>query len=257
MLCALFPLVPVLALTATASKKDRATIMKTLHLKNPVEVHVSPNRPNIYYKKIFRVGTDVESYETILQPIADGLQTETINYPLTIVYMNLKWCGFAYKLFDKTLGDNQYYPNDADHVPENRTFAQYHAPQTTKMKEQILKELTSPKSKIRVVFATIAIGMGVDIPSIRHIIHIGPPSTVREYMQETGRAGRDGHLSTAVLFYNNADIAVNRKKIADEIREYCCLQDECMRKYILQCLDSELPDHEISNKSLCCSNCNK
>ena len=112
MLCALFPLVPVLALTATASKKDRDIIKKTLHLKNPVEVHASPNRPNIYYKKVFRVGSDVDSYESILQPIADGLQTETVNYPLTIVYMNLKWCGFAYKLFDKTLGDNQYYPHD-------------------------------------------------------------------------------------------------------------------------------------------------
>ena len=65
MLCALFPHVPVLALTATASKKDRAIISNTLHLKNPVEVLVSPNRPNIYYKKIFRVGP--ESYESILK----------------------------------------------------------------------------------------------------------------------------------------------------------------------------------------------
>ena len=113
-------------------------------------------------------------------------------------------------MFDKTLGDNQYYPHDADHVPENRTFAQFHAPQTTKMKEQILGELTSPNSKIRVVFATIAIGMGVDIPSIRHIIHIGPPSTIREYMQETGR---DGHLSTAVLFYNIQTLQVTERRL--------------------------------------------
>ena len=255
MLCALFPHVPVLALTATASKKDRAIISNTLHLKNPVEVLVGPNRPNIYYKKIFRVGPDFESYESILQPIAEGIQKETVNYPLTIVYMSLKWCGFAYKLFDKILGDNQYYPSGAIAVPENRIFAQFHAAQTTKMKKHILKELTSSISKIRVVFATVAIGMGVDIPSIRHIIHIGPPGTVREYIQETGRAGRDVHLSTAVLFYNNADIGVNRKKIRQEIREYCHLENKCMRKYLLQCLDSELPD--TSNRSLCCSNCNK
>ena len=255
MLCALFPDVPVLALTATASKRDRAIIRNTLHLKDPLEVLVSPNRPNIYYKKLFRVGPDLESYESILQPIAEGLQKETVNYPLSIVYMTLKWCGFAYKMFDKILGGKQYYPSDTEAVPENRIFAQFHAPQTTKMKKHILKELTSPVSKIRVVFATVAMGMGVDIQSIRHIIHIGPPCTVREYIQETGRAGRDGHLSTAVLFYNNADIGVNRKKIGQEIREYCHLENKCMRKYLLQCLDSELSD--ISDGYLCCSNCNK
>ena len=56
--------------------------------------------------------------------------------------MNLKWCGFAYKLFDKILGDNQYYPSGAKAIPENRIFSQFHAPQTTKMKKHILKELT-------------------------------------------------------------------------------------------------------------------
>ena len=90
MLCALFSHAPVLALTATASKKDRAIIKKTLHLKNPIEVLVSPNRPNIYYKKVFRVGPDLECYERILLSIAEGVQRETVNYPLTIVYMNLK-----------------------------------------------------------------------------------------------------------------------------------------------------------------------
>lgn len=43
------------------------------------------------------------------------------------------------------------------------------------MKDQILKELASPVSKVRVSFATVAMGMGVDIPLIRHIIHVGPP----------------------------------------------------------------------------------
>ena len=60
------------------------------------------------------------------------------------------------------------------------------------MKEQVLRELSADKSKVRVVFATVAMGMDVDIPSIRRVIHVGPPRSVREYLQETGRAGRDG-----------------------------------------------------------------
>ena len=47
------------------------------------------------------------------------------------------------------------------------------------------------QSKVRVIFATVAMGMGVDIPSIRHVIHVGPPRTIREYFQEkrTGKTG--------------------------------------------------------------------
>lgn len=43
------------------------------------------------------------------------------------------------------------------------------------MKEQILQELALPTSKVRVIFVTVAMGMGVDIPSIRQVIHVGPP----------------------------------------------------------------------------------
>ena len=45
--------------------------------------------------------------------------------------------------------------------------------------------------------ATVAMGMGVDIPSIRHVIHVGPPRTIREYFQETGQARQDGCFSLA------------------------------------------------------------
>ena len=93
------------------------------------------------------------------------------------------------------------------------------------MKGQILKELALPTSKVRVIFATIAMSMGADIPSIRHIIHVGPPHTIREYFQETGQAGRDGQSSTIVLYYNNHDIDKNREgiPISDDIRTFCQL----------------------------------
>ena len=91
MLCALFPSVPVLALSATASIKDRQVIKDTLHMINPLEVVGSLNRPNIFYEKVFRNGLDVESYEEILLPIARNLLIQKIEYPLTIVYLSLRW----------------------------------------------------------------------------------------------------------------------------------------------------------------------
>ena len=167
MLCATFPQVPVVALTATASKADVKAIKDSLNMKKPLEVIGDPNRANIFYEKVFRKGDDIEFFEELLKPMASELKEVTLNYPLTIVYLPLKWCGFAFKFFEKQLGNEQYYPLEAEALPENRLFAQYHAPQTTAMKDQILKELALPASKVRIIFATVALGMGVNIPSIR------------------------------------------------------------------------------------------
>ena len=121
-------------------------------------------------------------------PIARNLLQYKTDYPLTIVYVTLRLCGFVYKLFEHVLGSKQYFHTGSAPIPENRLFAQFHAPQTDRMKDVILKQLCSGRSVVHVVFATVAIGMGVDIPDICHVIHIGPPSTVKAYFQETGRA---------------------------------------------------------------------
>lgn len=99
-------------------------------------------------------------------------------------------------------------PSQAEALPDNRLFAQYHAPQTQAMKDLILTELAS-SSKVHVIFATVAMGMGVGVPSMCFVIHVGPPRSMRECMQETGGAGRDGKPSTVILYYNNRAIATN------------------------------------------------
>ena len=254
MLCSTFPAVPVVALTATASKIDIKRIKDSLLMKNPVEVVISPNRPNIFYEKVFRKGEDIDFYEEILQPLADGLKLRNVDFPLTILYLPLRWCGFAYKFMERALGTEQYFPVNSAAEPENRLFAQYHAPQTLQMKEQILKELSCDQSKVRIIFATVAMGMGVDIPSIRQIIHIGPPRTVREYCQETGRAGRDGQQANALLYYNNRDIAKNREGISDKIRAFCRLNDSCLREFLLRCFDVGKHTNTMVGHQ-CCSHC--
>ena len=66
------------------------------------------------------------------------------------------------------------------------------------VKEEVLKRFMQ-ESNLRIVVATVAFGMGVDCHNVRQVIHLGAPNDVEAYVQETGRAGRDGSPALAVL----------------------------------------------------------
>ena len=159
--CASFPDIPVLAMTATASVSDIGKIKESIGLKKCKLVASNPDRSNIFYRKVFRSGKDIDAVQSILKPIANQLLTSKQNFPLTVVYLPLRWCGFAYGLFQSILGQKQYYPEGVPAIPENRLFAQFHASKTSQMKVQILQQMCSTNSIVRVVFAAVAIGMGV------------------------------------------------------------------------------------------------
>ena len=198
-----------------------------------------------------------------MQPIATSLVEQGTCYPLTLIYLPPPWCGRAHKLFEGIRKEKQYDPEVGPLIPENRLFGQYHAPQTGKMKETTSKELCSPESKCRVVFATNALGMGVNIPYVREVIDISPPRSVREYFQEAGRAGRDNKQSNAILYDNNHDIAVNKPWMTERMQLYCKSTGKCLRKQLFY-LDapSLVSSDKLHNccdvcKSLCCcQDCN-
>ena len=148
-------------------------------MENPKTVSRSPDRQNIFYSKKQRLANiySKESFDKILAPIASALKDLKVDYPLTIIYMPLKWCGYAYRLFENILGENQYYPIGGDKIPKNRLFAQFHSRQDEQMKALILIQIVSSNPTVRVIFSTSALGMGVDAPGIRQVIHIGPPYT--------------------------------------------------------------------------------
>ena len=92
------------------------------------------------------------------------------------------------------MGKEQYFfPASAEPLAKNRLFSQYHAQYPEHERKRIVDELVNGTSSHRVLFVTVAFGIGIDYNNIRRIIiHIGVPYTMEEYCQEVGRAGRDG-----------------------------------------------------------------
>ena len=81
------------------------------------------------------------------------------------------------------------------------------------MKSDIIKSFTSPTSPLRVVCDTIAFGLGIDCPDVRQVIHLGIPDDIELYIQESGRAGRDGNPALALMLKTKGPSHVNKSMI--------------------------------------------
>ena len=219
-------------------------------------VRAPVDRPNIFISKEKRKPNNnvFDSYDDILKPIAEELKVKKFTYPLTLIYMPLKWCGYAFRLFEEVIeSKSRTSLTDSLSPMESRLYGQFHAPQTTKLKDEFLCQLTSDSSTIRVLFATVALGLGVDIRGIRKIIHITPPRSIASYYQEIGRAGRDGKSSDAILFYNNSDIAGD--KVEDSMASYCKSEIQCLRLQLLSHFGFGKRSCPLPKGHNCCKSC--
>ena len=90
--------------------------------------------------------------------------------------------------------------------------------------------------EVRIVIATSALGMGVNIRDIERIIHYGIPCDMEEYVQEIGRSGRDGRRAIATLLYHNYIFL----HCNEEMREYVRKKECCRREIILNCFREKM-----------------
>ena len=249
-LSSLFPAVPVLALTGTATRVTKNGIIDSLGLSDPVIVESNPDRPNLYYASHVRPDRGDDKLDSILQPIVAELKAKKDQMPLTLIYGNLETIAECFLYFSNNMGKDQYHPSAAKPLAKNRLFSQYHAEYPDHERNRIVEELVKGTCMHRILFVTIAFGLGIDCNNIRRVIHIGVPYTMEDYCQEVGRAGRDGLPARADLFYNSYDISKSRKNMSDVMREFV-LSKQCKRKMILNYFDHDVPKNQ-NPAHMCC-----
>jgi len=187
-----FPSVPFMALTATATERVREDILSQLKLKEPKKVIASFNRPNLQY----RVLPKHQSTQQLLAFLKDRPKDSGIVYCLA-----RKTCeALAETLRSEGISAKPYH-------------AGLSTQERTKNQDNFLRDNT------RIICATIAFGMGVHKSNVRFVVHYNLPRNIESYYQETGRAGRDGLSSDCLLLYSSGDAAKLKRFIEEKSKE--------------------------------------
>ena len=185
----LFPLAPMMALTATATERVRADIVRLLKLREPRCYVASFNRPNLTY----RVTAKSSPYE----------QT------LAFVRARSHDSGIVYCQSRKT-AESVAQRLNADGIKAAPYHAGMESSDRGRNQELFLRD------EVRVICATIAFGMGINKPNVRFVIHYDLPKNIEGYYQETGRAGRDSLPSECLLLFSAGDVVKQTQFIEEK-----------------------------------------
>jgi RecQ family ATP-dependent DNA helicase len=234
-----FPNIPIVALTATATPQVLEEIFNVLELNDANQYQLGTMRENlsIHVK---------EKGPNILDDLDITPGESTIVYTQT-----------------RKNAEKIYNILKADGVKAGC----YHAGLSTESKHKTHDLFT--KDKIDVVVATICFGMGIDKPDIRKVVNYGSPCNIETYYQEIGRAGRDGMPSKVVMFHSDVDYGTNsfllsksntkehKHKLLNTFQKYIGNIKVCRQVLIEHYFEHGNLDGKIANDDKCgtCDNC--
>ena len=106
------------------------------------------------------------------------------------VVRTLMICADLFSRFSYEMGKSQYYPPSAPELSENHLFGMFHASTPQQSKDVIMGSLQDCLGTVRVVFASVAMGMGIDLHVVDTIIHYSARSSTEDYFQASGKEGK-------------------------------------------------------------------
>jgi ATP-dependent DNA helicase RecQ len=184
---------PMIALTATATPRVLAEIVRSLGLQDPARIAGDFRRPNLAFS-VHHVSRDEQRLAATIEALdGAGLRGKS-GTGRGIIY-----CSTRKKT--ETVAESL----------EAAGFAvgHYHAGRTALARDRMQSSFAMGRT--RVLVATSAFGMGIDFPDVRAIVHFQAPGSLEAYYQEAGRAGRDGLPATALLLFGRGDLETQRK----------------------------------------------
>ena len=162
---------PLVALTATATKVTRDALKSKLGLRRCRTIVQSPDRPNI---KLSVRKVSPSTSVSHLASVLDELKTKRNQCSRLLVYcQKISDCSDFYVEFMGELGDLAYWPDDAPHISDNRLVSMYHSGTPEYNKAVVLQSLQDQTGVCRVVFATSALGMGIDVKGLHILLSTG------------------------------------------------------------------------------------
>ncbi|MDQ0205876.1 RecQ family ATP-dependent DNA helicase [Alkalicoccobacillus murimartini] len=184
---------PCLAITATATEEVRKDIKEQLQLQDESSYIYSVDRKNIALHI-----QETDSKETKLEQLLDYVNT--VKGPGIVYFQSRKWTESAAE-----------YLRSQGHT--NVSF--YHGGMV--QEDRLLIQQQFMNGQLNLICCTSAFGMGLNKSDIRYVIHFHLPLDLESYLQEIGRAGRDGNQSLAILLYNKDDLGLATSMIQRDV----------------------------------------
>lgn len=246
----LYPQVPIMCLTATATRTVQTDVLSILKLRNVKTFIRGFNRPNIKYQVLPKTS------RFMVAEISELIKRK-FSRKSGIIYC---LCRTDCEKLAAELRNNGIKAKS------------YHAGMSDSAREKEQREWM--QDQFHVIVATIAFGMGIDKPDVRFVIHVSIPKSVEAFYQESGRAGRDGEPSYSYLYYSYGDVGrlqrlmrldrnVTKRSLEghfdglQKMAVYCENKVDCRRYLQLLHLGEKFDDRELCRNDpiTVCDNC--
>lgn len=224
-------------MTATASKTARKSLKQKFAMTNCRDLIQNPDRDNIkLFVSRIKPSTPLCEVFFFLISMLKRLLEQCPRY--LIFCTSIKDCAALFTMFRLELTSD-----------ELKHVNMFHSKTSHSVKKEIKEDMENSDGKIRILIASSAAGMGVNYKSVNNVVNYGPPKEMDNFLQQIGRAGRDGTSSKSLLLYHGRQC----RNLDTDMADYISNKEDCRRQILLSCYKASPSSTTL--RHACCDVC--